>query len=248
MALPSWKRASGRSVNVTQERSAGTSTLSAINPYSEEGSSDEATVSVSKSWPAPAAGTPLRMKGLRLSKVPIAASRTSPPLGASGFAYSKCLKPGPYLRSPWIDRPWPVVARGSAPCTPTTGASASATASPRSAAVNRNALDRSAMTSALAEHLDQDLPAERSARHLARKGDAAAVQARAAPEPELEAEPVHPHHPRLLGLLAREHPREGQERVAVIAVHVLEDAGGGVRQGIRSRRRVVKHREPVHGA
>ena len=125
MGLPSWKRASGRSVNVTQERSTGTSTLSAINPYSEDGSSDEATVSVSKSWPAPAAGTPLRMKGLRLSKVPIAASRTSPPLGASGFAYSKCLKPGPYLRSPWIDRPWPVVARGSAPCTPTTRATAS---------------------------------------------------------------------------------------------------------------------------
>jgi hypothetical protein len=59
--------------------------LSATRPYWENGSSKELTVSVSKISPRPTAGTPLRMKGLRVSKVPMAASLTLPPLGASGL-------------------------------------------------------------------------------------------------------------------------------------------------------------------
>src|SRR5438128_10401807 len=84
MGLPSWKRASRRSVKATQERSAGVSIVSAIRPYSEKGSSPDWTVSVSKSSPIPAAGRPLSTNGLSVSKVPMAASRASPPLGARG--------------------------------------------------------------------------------------------------------------------------------------------------------------------
>ena len=46
--------------------------------------------------------------GLRLSKVPMVPSRISPPFGASGSAYSKWVKPGPYLRSPCRAAPWPL--------------------------------------------------------------------------------------------------------------------------------------------
>ena len=67
MGLPSWKRACGRRVNATQERSGGISTVSATSPYCANGSSPEPTMSVSNVWPSPAAGTPLRMKGWRLS-------------------------------------------------------------------------------------------------------------------------------------------------------------------------------------
>ena len=45
--LPSCQRASVRSVNATQERSAGTSTFSASRPYSLNGSSADGTSSVS---------------------------------------------------------------------------------------------------------------------------------------------------------------------------------------------------------
>ena len=40
---------------------------------------------VSNVMAMPAAGTPLRMNGLRLSNVPMAASVTLPPLGACGL-------------------------------------------------------------------------------------------------------------------------------------------------------------------
>ena len=72
-------------MNATHERSGGVSIVSATRPYSDAGSSDEVTVSVSNVMPMPAAGTPLRMKGLRLSNVPMAASVTPPPLGARGL-------------------------------------------------------------------------------------------------------------------------------------------------------------------
>jgi hypothetical protein len=85
IGLPSWNRASARSVNATQVRSAGISMLSAISPYSEDGSSHDAIVSVSNCCAAAAAATPFNMKGFRLSKVPMAARRTSPPFGASGL-------------------------------------------------------------------------------------------------------------------------------------------------------------------
>src|SRR5262245_3459990 len=109
MGLPSWKRACGRSVNTTHDRSAGTSMLSATSPYCEKGSSSEATVSVSNTPPRPVAGTPLRTNGFRVSKVPMAASLTLPYFGASGLTYWKWVKPGGYLRSPCIEIPGPVV-------------------------------------------------------------------------------------------------------------------------------------------
>ena len=114
-AVPSWNFASGRSVYATHDRSAGVSMVSAIWPYSENGSSNDWMVSVSKIWPIDAAALPFRMNGFRLSNVPIAASLTSPPFGAFGLTYSKCLKPGPYLRSPYIESAWPDVAFGWAP-------------------------------------------------------------------------------------------------------------------------------------
>ena len=85
MGLPSWKRASGRRVKATHERSPGNSTLSTMRPYWELGSSREPTISDSNTSPMPAAGTPLITKGLSVSKVPSAESRTSPPRGALGF-------------------------------------------------------------------------------------------------------------------------------------------------------------------
>src|SRR5437773_5725262 len=72
-------------------------------------------MSVSKACPRPAAGTPLRVKGLSVSKVPMADSLTAPPLGALGSAYSKCVKPGPYFMSPYIERPWAGRVVSSAP-------------------------------------------------------------------------------------------------------------------------------------
>jgi hypothetical protein len=72
-------------VNATHERSGGVSMVSATRPYSDAASSAEATVSVSNVMAMPAAGTPLRMNGLRLSNVPMAASVTLPPFGAFGF-------------------------------------------------------------------------------------------------------------------------------------------------------------------
>src|SRR5438034_1876788 len=45
----------------------------------------------------------------------MADSLTAPPLGALGSAYSKCLKPGPYLMSPYIESPWAGRAASSAP-------------------------------------------------------------------------------------------------------------------------------------
>src|SRR5262245_44802691 len=56
----------------------------------------------------PWAGSPLRMKVLKLSKVPRAATpmvARRPPFGASGLTHSNALKSGGYLSSPNADRP-----------------------------------------------------------------------------------------------------------------------------------------------
>ena len=86
IGLPSWNRAWRLSVYATHERSAGTSTVSATSPYSENASSLDWTVRVSKIPPMPAAGTPFRMNGLSVSNVPSAASLTLPPFAAAGLA------------------------------------------------------------------------------------------------------------------------------------------------------------------
>ena len=83
--LPSCQRASRRSVKSTHERSFGVSTVSASSPYSVKGSSALDTSSDSNIEVEPAAGVPFGMKGLKLSKLPSAARRSSPPLGASGL-------------------------------------------------------------------------------------------------------------------------------------------------------------------
>ena len=85
MGVPSWNRACGRSVKATHERSGGVSTVSATSPYCANASSLAPTISVSNTLPSPTAGTPFKMKGFRLSNVPIADSVTVPPLGARGF-------------------------------------------------------------------------------------------------------------------------------------------------------------------
>ena len=72
-------------VNATQDRSSGISTDPARSPYSVKASSWVPVSRLSKTDPAPAAGTPLRVNGLKVSKVPMADSRTLPPLGAFGF-------------------------------------------------------------------------------------------------------------------------------------------------------------------
>jgi len=83
---PSWKRASGRRWKTIQPRSAGSSTLSQTRQYLEKGSSAELAISVSMVALATPAGTPPRIQLLKLSKVPTAWNRTSPPFGASGLA------------------------------------------------------------------------------------------------------------------------------------------------------------------
>ena len=53
----------------------------------------------------PTAGEPRTMNGLRLSKLPTAASDTLPPLGASGFASGKWLKSSGSATEPSRDKP-----------------------------------------------------------------------------------------------------------------------------------------------
>jgi hypothetical protein len=71
---------------MTKDRSSGTSTDSAMSPYSDRLSSSGAVISVSNTWPSPAAASPLMMKGLKLSKLPIEWRRAKPPFGAFGLA------------------------------------------------------------------------------------------------------------------------------------------------------------------
>ena len=86
MGLPSWKRASGRNVKVTEERSSGTSIDSATRAVEGERLVPRpAHEGLEREMPA-VGPHPLMMKGLRLSKVPVRARRNSPPFGASGLA------------------------------------------------------------------------------------------------------------------------------------------------------------------
>ena len=80
--------------------------VSAIRPYCEDGSSEDGAISFSKVRPMPAAVRPLSVKGFSVSYELKAQNLTSPPLGASGLAYSKFVKSGPYLSSPTSEDPW----------------------------------------------------------------------------------------------------------------------------------------------
>src|SRR5207237_2491189 len=73
---------------------------------------------------------------------------------------------------------------------------------------------------AVAQHLDQHGPRRVGRRDLAGERDAHALETVAAPDAQLEAETVYPDHRGLVGLDLAQHPREGQERVGVVTVHV----------------------------
>ena len=104
--VPSEKRASGRRWNSTHERSSGVSIDSATRPYSVNGSSQERAIRLSNTWTRmPQAYLPLVMCGLRLSKPPTSPRTSSPPFGASGSAYGKCVNPGCSAGSPIMEIP-----------------------------------------------------------------------------------------------------------------------------------------------
>ena len=87
-------------MKITNDRSSGTSTLSAIRPYSALTSSIGVAISVSKVSPIAGAGSPLMIKGLSESNPPWNAIRKVPPFGASGLTNSRWVKSGPYFGSP----------------------------------------------------------------------------------------------------------------------------------------------------
>ena len=58
----------------------------ATSPYSLAGSSSDEADNVSKIRLIPSAGTPLMTNGFKVSKVPIAEYRITPPFGACGLA------------------------------------------------------------------------------------------------------------------------------------------------------------------
>ena len=70
MGVPSENLAFGLISKATQDLSCGTSTFSAINPYSVNGSSKDEVINVSKIKLFPGALFPLITKGLKVSKEP----------------------------------------------------------------------------------------------------------------------------------------------------------------------------------
>src|SRR5262249_38744961 len=73
----------------------------------------------------------------------------------------------------------------------------------------------------LGEHLDQHGAALARRRHLARKRDAHAVQPLTGADSQPEAQPIDSGHGRLIGGFAREMAGVSDERVGVIAIHVV---------------------------
>ncbi len=106
IGVPSWKRACGRSVNATHERSSGHSMVSATRPYSVEASSRDDQQSVSQIAVMPAAGTLLTMKGWSELNVPRAPSLTAPPFGALGLTKSGGPASAGYFGVPCMAKPW----------------------------------------------------------------------------------------------------------------------------------------------
>ena len=90
--VPSLNRASGRSTKATERWSAATSTDSARWQYPVDASSASGASRESNSRVTPSAAVPRTTKGLKLSKVPMADSTSSPPFGASGLTWGKNLK------------------------------------------------------------------------------------------------------------------------------------------------------------
>ena len=97
---PSENRAAGLSRKVTDLPSGAISMDWASFPYTENGSSSEFSVRVSKISPASRkGGRPFKVNGLSVSKLPGAETVSVPPWGAFGLAYSKWLNPFGYLRA-----------------------------------------------------------------------------------------------------------------------------------------------------
>src|SRR5262249_22951820 len=119
----------------------------------------------------------------------------------------------------------------------------------RGYAAGRRAVKPAAARSAprRAGHLDQHGAALGGGRHLVGGRDPRAPAAVALLEVQLEAEPVHGHHPRLVGVLAGVVSRVVEQRVGVVAIHVLHDGLGDLGQRIGPRVRVVAGLDPAHG-
>src|SRR2546426_4785099 len=115
----------------------------------------------------------------------------------------------------------------------TMGTSSRGNSDPGSGSVLRNA----------AEHRGQHLAALARRPDLARKRDPHAVETIALTQAQLEAEAVDCDHRRLVGLLTRVEARVGHERVGVVPVHVLHDAGRRVGEWIGLGREVVRDRK-----
>ena len=98
----------------------------------------------------------------------------------------------------------------------------------------------------LRQHLDQHRAALVRRPDLARERDAHAVQPFATPKPQPESQPIHGNHRGLVGRLARKVSCICDQRLGVIPVHVFQNSGRGVGQGIRTRRPIVVGRDPVH--
>jgi hypothetical protein len=101
---PLLKRAVGRMRKLTEEKSGSTWIASASSAYIVAGSSCDMCARPSTIHTRmPAGALPRVVHGLNLSKLVRRSglrSRSVPPLGASGFTYSKCVKPGPYFGGP----------------------------------------------------------------------------------------------------------------------------------------------------
>ena len=101
---PLLKRASGRSLKLTLLKSGATQMASASRPYMVDGSSCARWARPSTiQYTTPPGELPRVVQGLNLSKLVRRSGffrRNVPPLGASGFTYSKCVKSGPYLGGP----------------------------------------------------------------------------------------------------------------------------------------------------
>src|SRR5580704_1818736 len=99
---------------------------------------------------------------------------------------------------------------------------------------------------AILQHLDEHGARLAGGRHLAGEADPAALEALVGPYAELEAKTVDPDHLGRARLDAPERTRVQDQRIGVIAIHVLDDAAGDVRQRVWPGGLVALDGQPVH--
>ena len=105
---------------------------------------------------------------------------------------------------------------------------------------------RSARARQFGEHRDERGPRRLQRGDLGGEGDAPGGELGPAADAEPEAEPVHRHHLRRVRGNPAEHAGEDEERVRVVAVHVLDDARRALRERIGPSRRIGLGAHPVH--